>query len=97
MSSRIVYNEVWIRGYLNCLREERALINEIVCSLNAVMYSVDTSSLPQLVSIQHELEQMKGEISKIIDALEEYQKGANSASQILQKAILQTEIPHFLG
>ncbi len=96
MSSRIVYDEIWMKGYLNCLREERTLINEVISLLDAARYSVDITSLPELFEIKHELDQMKGEISKIIGALEKYQHGADSAFQILQKAILQIEIPTLL-
>ena len=96
MSSRIVYDEIWMTGYLNCLREENALINELIYSLDAARYIVDINSLPELLAIRNELEQMKGEISKIINALEEYMQSVASCSHILEKAVLQIEIPTLL-
>ena len=96
MYSRIVYDEIWMKGYLNCLREERSLINELIYSLDAARYYLDINSLPELLAIRNELEQMKGEISKIINTLEEYMQSAASCSHILEKAVLQIEIPTLL-
>ena len=96
MSFRIVYDEIWMREYLSGLREERTLINEIICSLTAAQYTVDTNYLPELVEIQNDMEQMKGEVSIIIEALEAYQQGADSASKVLQEAVYNIEIPALL-
>lgn len=96
MSFRIVFDEIWMRGYLSSLREESALINEVIISLNIAKYSVDINSLPELFAIQHELEQMNNELSEIINALEEYQHGAISAAQILQIEMLKIKIPTIL-
>ena len=96
MSFRIVYDEIWMREYLSSLREERTLINEIICSLTAAQYTVDTNYLPELVEIQNDMEQMKGEVSIIIEALEAYQQGADSASMVLQEAVYNIEIPALL-
>lgn len=96
MSDTILYDEIWMRGYLNRLREERALINEIIYLLGVARYSVDINCLPNLFSIAHELEQVKDGISKTIDALEEYQYSADYAAQVLQNAMLQIELPSLL-
>ena len=92
----MLFRSIWMKGYLNCLREENALINELIYSLDAARYIVDINSLPELLAIRNELEQMKGEISKIINALEEYMQSVASCSHILEKAVLQIEIPTLL-
>lgn len=96
MSVSIIYDDTWLRNYTECLREERALINEIICSLNAARYSVDINSLPELLEIQSEMEHMERGISIVIDALRDYQYGADYASWILKKSILQIELPALL-
>lgn len=97
MSFRIIYDEIWMREYLSNLREERTLINEIICSLNAAKYTVDISTLPELVEIQNEMEQIKTKVSIVIESLEEYQHRADFALKTLQKAVLQIEIPKILN
>lgn len=96
MSSRIIYDRIWFRGYIARLYEERAAINQTIHSLNVAKHGADIEQTPVILAAQSELEDIKREISSAIDALENYQYSADHAARVLQQSVHEIDFPSLL-
>ena len=93
MSSEIVYDKYWMNDYLNRLRRERDLVNEIIESLNAVRFGADAAQLAVILQILQELYDEKHTLVRVIKSLEEYQSFADYAAWSLQNVVQNLDIP----